>query len=156
MKKILSLLSVMALAAFLFVGCASTGGGNAYNAAAEHALITTAAATGTELALTPPTGNPQYALYFVGAQQALSSISSGTNQVSITTVEAALKEAGVTNVIVASAIENAISMGDALIQASAGTNQNAQFVAAQQVAGDVAAGIQQGLTLSGRATLHKK
>ena len=156
MKKLITLLSAVAMSALLLTGCASLGTNSTYNAAAERALITTAAATGTELALTPPTGNPQDALYFIGAEQALASLSSGTNQVTITTVEAALKEAGVTNVIVASAIENAITLGDSLIQANAGTNQPAQIVAAQQVAGDVAAGIQQGLTLVGRATLHKK
>lgn len=156
MKKIISMLSVVALAAFLFVGCATNSSpNNGYNQAAEEALITTAAATGTEIALTPPTGNPQYALYFVGAEQALGSISSGTNEVSVTTVEAALQQAGVTNAIVASAIENAITMGDELIQATAGTNQNAQVTAARLVAGDVSAGIKQGLTLTGRATLHK-
>ena len=154
MKKLISLASVMALVAFLFVGCASAPSGQ--NAASEHALVTMAAATGTELALTPPTGKPEHALYFVGAQQALATIATGTNEVSITTVETALEAAGVTNAIVASAIENAITLGDSLIAANSGTNQAVQIQQARLVAGDVANGISQGLTLSGRNTLHKK
>jgi len=151
MKKILTSLSVIALAGLLFVGCSTTNSIN--NNAAEQALITTAAATGTEITLQQ---DPQYTLYFVGAEQALASIASGTNEVSVTTVESALDKAGVTNAIIATAIENAITLGDDFIKQSAGTNASAQFVAAQQVAGDVATGIQQGLALSGKATLKKK
>lgn len=154
MKKILQLLSVMVLSAMLFVGCATAPSGQ--NANAEHAFIQMAAATGTQLALTPPTGKPEYALYFVGAEQALSTIATGTNQVSVTTIEAALNAAGVTNPIVAGAIQNAITLGDALISDNAGTNQVAQIEAAKAVAGDVAIGIKQGLALTGRQTLKKK
>ena len=154
MKKILQLLSVMVLSAMLFVGCATAPSGQ--NGAAQHALIQMAAATGTQLALTPPTGKPEYALYFIGAEQALSTLATGTNSVSITTVEAALGASGVTNPIVAGAIVNAISLGDQLIVSNAGTNQVAQIESAKSVANDVAIGIKQGLTFAGYQTLKKK
>ena len=151
MKQIISLLSVIVISAFLFTGCATQSSGP--NVAAQHALIQMAAATGTQIAITPPTGKPEYTLYFVGASEALSTISTGTNEVSATTIEAALNAGGVTNPIVSLAIQNAITLGNALIQANAGTNQPAQLIAAKEVAGDVAIGIKQGLSLTAYSTL---
>lgn len=154
MKQALKLLSVLILSVTMFVGCATSPSAN--NSAALNAAITLAASTGTELALTPPNGKPANAIYFVGAEQALNTVSSGTNAVTVTTVEAALQAAGVTNAIIASSIEEAVSLGDALIVSNAGTNESEQVIEAQVVAGDIATGIQQGLSLAGVQTLKKK
>ena len=150
MKKILSLFAIIALSVSCFIGCTTTGGNNI---PAENALITAAASTGTELALQ---SQPKDAIYFIGAAQALQTVSTGSNAVTVATVEAALQTAGVTNVVVASAIENAITIGDSFIQNAGGTNSSAQFATLQVVCGDIATGIQQGLALSGHTTLKKK
>lgn len=155
MKKIISLLSVVVLSAMLFIGCQSTGNNSNQQQQVQVALaaVQLAATTGTELELQ---SNPQYAIYFLGAEQALQTFSSGTNAVTVTTVESALQAAGVTNVVVASSITEAITLGDQLIVAQAGTNTTSQLVIAQEVCGAAAAGIKDGLTATGRATLHKK
>lgn len=132
----------------LFVGCSTTN----TVTPTDQALITLAAATGTELAVQ---NNPTYTPYFLGAEQVLLSISTGTNTISATTVEAALATGGVTNVAVASAITEAIQLGDSYIVANAGTNTSLQVTELRLVCGDVGAGIQQGLALVSQTTLKK-
>jgi len=149
MKKLIVSVSIVAMTAFAFVGCSTT---SSSNNATELAAITLAASTGTELAIQ---SKPANAVYFVGAEQALQTLATGTNAVTISTIEVGLQSAGVTNIVIADSIANAIQLGDSLIAANTSTNTPAQLVAVQQVAGAVANGIQQGLTLSGLATLKK-
>lgn len=151
MKKILSLVAVVGLSLTLLTGCV-TNGNTSNNVAAEHALITLAASTGTEIDLQ---NRPQDAIYFVGAEQALGTLGTGTDQITASTVQSALNDAGVTNPIVASAITEAISLGNTFIVNSAGTNAPAALVATKAVCVDISTGIHQGLVLSGRATVHK-
>ncbi len=152
MKKFFYSISAVVLAAVLFVGCAGFPTPNSNNLPAELALTQAAACTGTQLTLQ---SQPQDAIYFIGAEQALRTVASGTNAITVTTVSAGLTAAGVTNPIVATAIVEAISIGDAYISGST-TNTSAQFVLAQQFCGATADGIHQGLVLAGRATIHKK
>ena len=142
--------TILALTLF-FVGCSTNNTSNNPVTPTDQALITLAAATGTELAVQ---NNPSYTPYFLGAEQVLLSISTGTNAISATTVEAALTSGGVTNVAVASAITEAIQLGDSYITSNtSGTNTSLQIVELRIVCGDVGAGIQQGLALAGKVTI---
>jgi hypothetical protein len=148
MKKLITTLSIATVSALILAGCANTPQTNT----AELAAITLAATTGTELDLQ---SRPQDTIYFVGAEQVLKTLSTGTDSVSISTIEVALQSAGVTNVIVASSISEAITLGDSLIGQNT-TNTSAQLIAFQQVDGAIATGISNGLSAMGKATLKRK
>ena len=110
--------------------------------------------SGTELAIQK---NPSDAIYFVAAEGVLISVSSSTNAISVVTVEAALNAGGLTNPVVTIALEQALTLGDNYIQSkTGGTNVSAQVVAFKQVCGDIGNGIQEGLTLTAKATLSRK
>ena len=148
MKKLITTLSIATVSALILAGCANTPQTNT----AELAAITLAATTGTELDLQ---ARPQDTIYFVGAGQVLQTFSTGTNAVSISSIEAGLQSAGVTNIVVASAISEAITLGDSLIGQNT-TNTSAQLIAFQQVSGAIATGIQNGVGAVGKSTLKRK
>lgn len=148
-NKIISLFTAGLLTLSL-VACSTTSTGPTPT---EDAVIQLAAATSVELTVQK---NPSYLVYFVGAEDVLASVATGTNAVTASTIELMLTLNGVTNPVVALALDQCLTLADGYIASKSGTNTTTSIVAIKQVAGDVATGIGEGLSLAGKATLKKK
>lgn len=141
MKKTIITTAVAICVAFALVGCSTTP--TQQQVQTEQVLITSAAELGTQIDLSK---NPKDAPYFVVAEQVLNTISTSTNQVTVSSVEAALAASGNTNVdpLVTAAIVNGLNIADAFIQNS-GTNGIVQSAALKSASGWIATGISEGL-----------
>jgi hypothetical protein len=144
MKKLLTGLTGVCLAALIIAGCSTTPA----NVQTEQQLITMAAQVGTALDLQ---NHPTDAPYFIAAEVVLNGISGSTNQVNVASLTAALNAAGETNPIVTLAIVDALQLADTYIQQS-GTNTTTL----QQAAGWVATGIGEGVQVSASGKLKIK
>jgi hypothetical protein len=149
MNKIFKQITVAVLAVTLifgFTGCSTTAPNNATTMAA----ITVATAIGAQTYIQ---SNPKTLPDFVVAEQALYTISTGTNDVTVNSVETALKaNGGNVNPVVSIAIVDGINLADSYLQNS-GTNS----AAIKQVSFAVATGLAQAVqSYSTNATIQYK
>jgi hypothetical protein len=138
-KFILGLALVASL--FLGVGCAT---GPQINPALEQAGITTAAAVGTQIAITPPTGNAANIPYFKAGESALNVLSGETNQLSIADITAALDKAIGNNQYANLIAPLVLNILNADLQ-NTGTNSVVQNQQLRDACGWIATGIGEGL-----------
>lgn len=145
MKKINMIAVLVTIIALLGNGCATNNNSN--DAAIEQAAIISAASLGTQVYLQK---NPKSVAYFVGAEEVLNTIATGTNSVTLATVEAALAASGTTNVnpVVTVAITDALNLADAYINNSGTNNTSTQLQSLKSVSGWIATGLGQGVQLS--------
>ena len=129
----------IALSAIIIAGCSTLN-----NVAVQQGKVVAVTATGTEVELQQ---NPNQTPYFVAAEQVLNTIGTGTNDVSVSTVEALLQSEGETNPIVNLAIADGLGIADAYVSSVLSTNatQSATNTTVKTVCLWISQGISQGV-----------
>jgi ABC-type spermidine/putrescine transport system permease subunit II len=140
MEKIILSLTLAAIAALTFTGCATT---SPSQAAVEQAVVTTGVADGTVLVLNK---NPKYEPDFVAGASLLQTIVTGTNSLSATELSNAFETAGKTNAVANMVILNALAIVNAY-DANQSTNAVTQNAALKTGASWIVAGINEGLAI---------